>query len=299
MDVYNTSMEKDQEHYHTETLSEDEKRYRAIGLTPHEYTEAVEALQAHDTNTLDTLIKHSQDSIIAHEQNYPPSTQSRFFLPDSGQYKPERGRLHEELVNKALSGKSPQEQPIITILAGPPGAGKSYIKARMPAGTAVETDPDKMKASLFPGYDGLNPEHVASTHAESLDIAQMILDASMQKRLNVICESTFRAPEWVRGVITKAEEDDYQIDVTFLHKDLAQCFQDAFTRSERPVSLSFLLSSIRGYDTFKTLRAENAFTRVTLLDMQGPEPHDMSTNEEYAEKMFASLEAFRPLLNDL
>lgn len=248
-------MSPEQRKMHT-PLPLHEFEYSYIGLTQEVYNNAIVALQSHDIAVLKEIVSLT-----------PKRIQTVDTQKGSVHYDVARIQFQNGLAQSATEGFIPQEKPIITFLAGPIGSGKSSLKDELiDSADTVETNPDNLRTKILPGYDKRSPQDVVATQNESMTIAQKILDIALEKKLDIVCETTLRDKEWVRDTCQVALQKGYTTKIIFLHKKLDRCFNDTSERGERPISLPLLLSCVHGYENLAQLVRENVFSSVSVYD---------------------------------
>jgi hypothetical protein len=115
---------------------------------------------------------------------------------EDGTYTPARAAEHQRILREFINEQNvkqfspaPGENPVLTLLGGRGGSGKSWLSGKdgpVDASTSLVIDSDAVKAML-PEYDGWN---AAQLHEESCDIVAMIDHAAAKLGLNVVLDGT-------------------------------------------------------------------------------------------------------------
>ncbi len=145
------------------------------------------------------------------------------------------------LFMKAENGDAVKADPVLYVIAGGIGAGKTTFrkerikKGRLPE-TAVLHDPDSVMTAL-PGYNrtleiSCDPAHAFSEwEMPARMLAEEILSAAIWMRRDVIYERSCAldtAPEFLRT----AREGGYRIDMALIHTDIDTAIARARHREE-------------------------------------------------------------------
>lgn len=167
------------------------------------------------------------------------------WLTATGTYSPERQALHRQIVEHFLGAGRPVpagQRPRSTFMAGGSGAGKSTVKKAITERGElpkhyVDIDPDGIK-EMLPEYQQLIDagEKLAarSVHEESSDIAKMVLDEAMTRRMNVVIDGTGNSePGKFVGKLLKQEAAGYEVDVVMVDVRTAEAVARAVKRAER------------------------------------------------------------------
>jgi len=127
-------------------------------------------------------------------------------LPEKGGYKnangtytPERAAIHEKIVQEYINPETvakytpkPGESPLLTILGGRGGSGKSWLTSKdgpIDTERSLVLDADEIKSKL-PGYEGWN---AALYHEESSDIVAQIDARAAKIGMNVVLDGTLKS----------------------------------------------------------------------------------------------------------
>jgi predicted ABC-type ATPase len=105
---------------------------------------------------------------------------------------PERKKLHDQIVARALAGHQPQAHPIATFLGGGPASGKGTVLAGL-QGDSAHIDADEIKKQL-PEYQSMTRAGDLGAanyvHEESSVISKRIMREAAQRKLNFTLDGT-------------------------------------------------------------------------------------------------------------
>ncbi|BBH68364.1 hypothetical protein ACTI_50490 [Actinoplanes sp. OR16] len=128
-------------------------------------------------------------------------------------------RFHERIVPRFLSHGVPRDQPVLVIVAGQPGAGKTAVEDRVGAtlGTgAVTIDADKFRP-VHPDFIPLvtRDDRAASqaTHGDAVRWVGMATRHCIEQRYDVVLSTTLRTPEAARSVLGEFRDAGYRVEV--------------------------------------------------------------------------------------
>jgi len=138
-----------------------------------------------------------------------------------GEYLPERAELHRKIIEDLLDQKdSTENKPDVMMMGGGTAAGKSTITKmlleayREEGEDVVVIDADELK-KLLPEYGRLvteDPHHMAELlHDESSDLATMLYEAAIERKLNVIFDGTMKNAEKYSRFIDLAKSKGYTV----------------------------------------------------------------------------------------
>ncbi len=131
-------------------------------------------------------------------------------------------RFHERIVPRYLAHGVPQERPVLVIVAGQPGAGKSAVENRVHAdlgGGTVTIDADDLRPT-HPDYVPLALENdrtaAPATHADASRWVEMAKDYCISNRFNVVYSTTMRGAEFAEQDINRFKQAGYRVEVVAL-----------------------------------------------------------------------------------
>jgi len=125
---------------------------------------------------------------------------SRYLQPD-GTLSPARQRLHDQIVEEWLAGKTAQQSPQIMMLGGGPASGKTSLlksgkyTSKALAGdkpNAVVINSDDIKERLLghiPKKIRSSKEWATYTHEESSYLSKRIVAAAIERRMNLVVDA--------------------------------------------------------------------------------------------------------------
>lgn len=146
------------------------------------------------------------------------------FKRADGSYTPERQKVQQKIVDEFINEETIKkslpkggEPPVLTILGGRGGSGKSWFTKTkiVDKDHAILLDSDEIKARL-PEYQGWN---AAQLHEESGDIASMIDKRASELGLNVILDGTLNTAASIKERIGKYREGhpDYVLEGYYMY----------------------------------------------------------------------------------
>jgi len=175
-------------------------------------------------------------------------TQEKFSRKIGGKrvYTPEREELHEAIIEKALRGTTPVDNPVSTILGGAPGVGKSTIVAREKIGqvNTVQVNVDDIRNDI-PEYakdpvTGKRPALTAFTHEEASDISAKLIQRAASEKRNIVLDGTGDSTvEKLGGKVAVLRSKGHRVEATYITTTLETSTARAEGRSKNPESPSF------------------------------------------------------------
>jgi len=203
-----------------------------------------------------------------------------------GEWKPARVReVHDDIYRTYFSADNVRkatprrgEQPVVTVLGGRGGSGKSFLTEgkNAPADTsrAIVLNSDDVK-EMIPEYKGWNAGLV---HEESSELYKTITKSAMDRKLNVVLDITLGNPEKVARQIDEFIAAGYRVEGYYMHLPRQEAALRAIGRATKPVNpryvpLDIILSSTRNEAGFDALKPK--FERWGVWDNQvdrGEEP---------------------------
>lgn len=149
-------------------------------------------------------------------------TEGGFKNPD-GTYAPERAEIHRKIaasffpaekVARALP--APGEKPVLTMLGGRGGSGKSWLtgdKGPVNGETSILLDSDAIKGML-PGYEGWN---ASAFHEESTHILQMADARALELGVNAIHDATLKSEATAVMRMAQYEAAGYEVEGYYMY----------------------------------------------------------------------------------
>lgn len=149
-----------------------------------------------------------------------PQTKSLHIDPSTGQYKPEREALHQQIIGHLLEAVRciKQGRPIAVFTGGSPGAGKTHFLRRhaeyLLSQDVFHLDADDIR-SMLPEYEGWNAN---ATHQESQDIVNQVLATIGEGkcRYDFIYDGTMNKANRYFTLIKRARDMGYETFIIFI-----------------------------------------------------------------------------------
>lgn len=136
---------------------------------------------------------------------------------DAVHYTPERTAWHREKLREIFTHETvarcrakPGERPVMTVLGGRGGSGKSFLTSEggpVDVSRALVLDADVFKAML-PEFKGWN---AGTVHEESSDLLEMAVEIARRMRLNVVVDETLKSPGKAERRIAPFQKAGYEI----------------------------------------------------------------------------------------
>lgn len=129
-----------------------------------------------------------------------------------------RKELIEHFASDAICPSETTEKPISIFMAGAPGAGKTEFSKSLIVDTGIRVvriDADEIR-TFFPWYDGRNSDEVQQGAFRGVD---KLYDYVLQKKKNVIIDSTFTPRQQVDKNIRRSLAAHRLIKVYYLYQD--------------------------------------------------------------------------------
>lgn len=169
--------------------------------------------------------------------------------PKFPEYATDRAAKHDALIADALEGKEPPQDatPHALFMAGGPASGKTTVlrenRAQLapPEATTVHVDVDAIKAKMadygMPEYDEMRDadDRYAATavHREAGDIATRLVQAALDKGLNVIIDGTGNSdPGLFRAQLEEMRDKGYTVDALYVNRPTETSVSLAIKRAE-------------------------------------------------------------------
>jgi predicted ABC-type ATPase len=200
-------------------------------------------------------------------------------------YAAERAQLHASIVGQFLSPEklaaaTPEngEKPVLTLLGGRGGSGKSAFNGeKHPAAKvydkskAIVVDADEVKA-LLPEYEGWNAHQV---HEESSDILEAIIEGAKRAGANLVIDATMKTEGGTLSKVDAFEEAGYDIHAHYMHLPRQEAAKRAVARflgkTQRYVPVDVVLSNTGNEKVFDKVRERAKVW--SFMDNNVPEGH--------------------------
>ena len=167
-----------------------------------------------------------------------PVAQGGFKRPD-GSYTPERFAAHFKILANtftldaiAAATPKPGEKPVLHLLGGRGGSGKSWFvgpKGTVDKSKSIYLNNDDVKAAL-PGYEGWN---AALMHEESSDVGNTAEKLARDLKLNVILDGTMRTASSLEKRIEAYKKAGYRVEGHYMYTSPAKSAERALQRFVR------------------------------------------------------------------
>ncbi|CAB9507018.1 Zeta toxin [Seminavis robusta] len=127
---------------------------------------------------------------------------------------------------KEVLPEEPGRRPWIVFSAGPMGVGKGYVMATLnerglfPLDRFLKIDPDLLKTELpeMPGYLRQDPASAATkVHRESTQMADVLLEHALQKRIPTLVDGSLRDVEYYRSFMERVRREFPEYQLAILH----------------------------------------------------------------------------------
>lgn len=261
------------------TLAEHYARYDDPHVTPEKVLAAFTAAERAEV-------------ALAEKRAANTPTTSQTYKDKNGQWKPERAKLHQEIVREYLSAEKikaatpePGHKPTFIVLGGRGGSGKSAFTHDEHSGREARVrefdskkflvlDSDEIKKRLKPPYEGWN---AASVHEESAEIFDAITEAAMGFGLNIVHDATLRSGG-VERTVQQMKQMGYRIEGHYMFVPRQESAKRAIQRylgkgpkdRGRLVPVRRILENTENEKNFDNLK--RYFHRWSAYDNQGKEP---------------------------
>lgn len=177
-------------------------------------------------------------------------------LGNSSKATPERRKLHDQWIQEVIDANpNAKEQSRAYVMAGPPGAGKSFLKDSQLGGLEefVVCDPDHFKAKILehelsvdPTLSHLKPqamkdleaqgekfapfELAALVHEESSHINLRLQDQLMERGKNLIVDTVLKDEQSADKISARLDAKGYHYRVVSVQTDYETSAQSVMTR---------------------------------------------------------------------
>ncbi|MCM3923075.1 zeta toxin family protein [Frankia sp. AiPs1] len=185
---------------------------------------------------------------------------------------PARATFRENLCKEVIGETKPPEdgRPVLYLMGGGGASGKGHLlDALLHLGTirgddAVHLDPDSLKTKI-PEFGEIvqagDFRAAEVVHEESSSLAKTVLGQAMERRLNIIYDSTLGNPDKTLKLMDDAKGQGYEVHVFGVSADVELAVQRAATRGEqsgRYVPIKHQLDAHRGFSQGFERYAEKA-----------------------------------------
>lgn len=219
-------------------------------------------------------------------------------------YTPERKAVHEQIVKNIFSdarvaAATPKdgEAPVVTLLGGRGGSGKSWISSKGPlAGKAIDPehepaegmeggtlvlDVDFIKSKL-PGYEGWK---ASAFHEESSDVMAKIDEAALALGVNVTLDATMKSESWIAKRLAAYQSMGYESEGYYMHLPPEEAATRAMARyakagkfDGRFVPPEVILGNVDNEQNFD--KFSNQFRKWAVYENTGKEPRLVESSHD-------------------
>ena len=226
-------------------------------------------------------IAAANDKLSKVVQTHLPVEQGGFKQPD-GNYTPERAAIHDKIIAEYINAETikqyspkPGEAPLLTILGGRGGSGKSWLSSKdgpINSSTSMVIDNDEVKSKL-PEYEGWN---AAQLHEEASDIVAQIDATAAKLGLNVVLDGTLKSKNILQriAVYQSPQEHEYELEGYYMYASPETAATRALGRFSkgggfkgRYVPPEVILGNTKNEENFDTL--SSGFRKWAVYDNEG------------------------------
>lgn len=177
---------------------------------------------------------------IDHLEGMPKDTQKHWMDPAAGDYKPERKKLHDQIVAKFLEGKQapPPGQKVAVVMMGGTASGKTTL-AKNFLGDKFDqfanVNPDDVKEHLPEYQKGVAAsakDAAFSTHEESADVSERVLQEGIAKGLNLLVDGTGKTAHKHIKRVQDLQAKGYQVHLLMPDVDPEEAVRRSNARAE-------------------------------------------------------------------
>ena len=212
------------------------------------------------------------------------------FIDKNGNLAPERKRIHDEIIDSILKGKTPPEgQPTLRIMGGGPASGKSTaikqgLVEKMPGEHSIVIDPDGLKAML-PGYAGMakkNDQTASYFHEESSMLAKQLHEAASEKGINITYDGTGDgSPKSLQKKIDSGKKHGFKVEGVYVTIDTDEAvrrnkerYDNAVAKGESPRLVpEETVRKTHANVTRISVEKAKEFDSIVLVDNNGERGH--------------------------
>jgi len=210
-------------------------------------------------------------------------------------WSPERAALHDRIIMEAMVGVEPREHPVLVLMGGLPGAGKTTSAGQ---GLRFEgklvVNADDIKAKL-PEYAGYNASYL---HEESTEVTEKMMELGREMHADVVLDATMKSYDGAKLRAQTFKDAGYRIESRFVDVDIDTSVSRAVKRladgdarngQGRYVPLAAIRASAskdgstKPRQTFDRLRAEGVFDAYLLVDNRGKSPVELLRHGQLTE----------------
>jgi predicted ABC-type ATPase len=233
----------------------------------------------------DKQVAEAQAKVDAGTPTDKPVSQGGYKLPN-GKWTPERAALHDRIRASILTPEvvaaatpKPGEQPVLHILGGRGGSGKSWFtgpKGTFDKSTSLYLNNDDIKERL--GWKGWN---AGLLHEESSTVGSEIETAARKAGLNVIIDATLKSDTSTSDRIAAYKAAGYRVEGHYMYASPEKAAERALQRFVRGnaengkgrfVDPAYSMASTTNEHNFDTNRKNMDAWEVYDNNVDGREP---------------------------
>ena len=178
-----------------------------------------------------------------------------------------KGQTFLNFVYNQLKKGTSEGLPIVYIMMGPPGAGKSTIKKTFNINNYVNIDLDEIKKiclRCFPDSPSLKGFSVIGNLKR---FAKQLTEMAIAERMNILFDTTGRMKDVVENVINETKSADYKQIFVIVYTSLDNCLERASMRNmterdREPMSSSMVSGA---YESFMEKSASSGIASYYLI----------------------------------
>lgn len=262
-------------------------KLRHMRLTLPHYFRAYDAFGSGNIDELQRIDAESHRRIEPADEQ--PDTKTLMTDP-AGRYTLERRQLHWEYVHASQQGIRSSHFPVLRIVMGPFGAGKSEKLRALYQNTEpiYVSDPDAVRPYLMDDFDASNHTHVMRTSREVADLSDLAFNVALGKRLSILCETSLRHLDWWKKMVHRVNRIGYRVELHMAARAIQDCFRRVIASRDRPARIGDYLNLTERYKNFMALVDHPGVSTVTLTGMASPEgmrPEDCPLTGDYIRAM--------------
>jgi predicted ABC-type ATPase len=167
---------------------------------------------------------------------------SKYLRPD-GTISPARQRLHDQIVEEYLAGKTSQASPQMLMLGGGPASGKSsvlrsgkFTTKALSGDDVVTINSDDIKERLLahiPKKIREGKNWAAYTHEESSYLSKRIIAAAVERRVNVVVDAVGSSVGGTLARISTVKQAGYRVSGLYVSIPVEEAISRAAIRAAK------------------------------------------------------------------
>jgi ADP-ribose pyrophosphatase YjhB (NUDIX family)/predicted ABC-type ATPase len=213
------------------------------------------------------------------------ATKRKYFDQNTERYAEKRQRLHRQVVKelwKETAKPKPGKQPVLALLLGPPGSGKSTSVSPIAdrgrgAKFWIESNADDAKEKLqIADFGSARPKLAATYHEESADVVEKrLIPKALKAGYNIKVDRVGKTPSKLMDLAEDAKRQGYRIELYAVQLPRLESAKRAVARwqgGDRFVNPSYIMNEVDGKPTFtyNALRATGLVDSWTMFSNDVP-----------------------------